>query len=151
MYLVSVVFILHIQFIHKPPIWIPNKIIKCSKYSYIYLFKENNYMIKFIVYTGSYFLDVGTCNETTLVTSKELRHRHVTSGSTVTSTTVTVSIVTVLSSSTFHSQIFPLSRWFLVIRYCFFSLYQSQKQIHSIAERVMLFTSQFNCSTTASI
>lgn len=74
-------------------------------------------MIKFIVYTGSYFLDVGTCNETILVTSKELRH--VTSGSTVTSTTV--SIVTVLSSSTFNSQIFPLSSWFVVIRYCFFS------------------------------
>lgn len=76
-------------------------------------------MIKFIVYTGSYFLDVGTCNETILVTSKELRH--VTSGSTVTSTTA-VSIVTVLSSSTFNSQIFPLSSWFVVIRYCFLSL-----------------------------
>lgn len=98
-------------------------------------------MIKFIVHTGSYFLDVGTCNETILVTSKELPH--VTSGSTPTVTFTTVSTVAMLSSSTFNSRIFPLNSWFLVIRYCFFSLYQSQKQIHSIAERVMLFTSQF--------
>lgn len=50
-------------------------------------------MIKIIVHTGSYFLDVGTCNETILVTSKEIRH--VTSGSTVITSTLTVSTVTV--------------------------------------------------------
>lgn len=48
-------------------------------------------MIKTIVHTGSYFLDVGTCNETILVTSKEIRH--VTSGSSVTTSTVSTVIV----------------------------------------------------------
>lgn len=52
-------------------------------------------MIKFIVHTGSYFLDVGTCNETILVTSKELRH--VTSGSTTVTSTSTTVVSVILS------------------------------------------------------